>query len=189
MPGYTLSEGSGGLRITLPKGTNWAELCFGTLGTALFTYLLFPAAVHSFHRRPWHSYDHMLMYTGFGFALSLALSPLLWTWALLGRQLLTLDGITFTHRREILGIGFSREYDWSAVRDLRVRVSIPAQPVPGAPAVARVVFHLRGSAVLAFDYGARTFELGRGLDESSAHELVALITQRFPCPTGPNGTN
>jgi hypothetical protein len=181
MAGYTFSEGSKGLRITLPRGTNWAELCLGTLAGVLFTKLLFPAAMVSFHRHPWHFYDHMLMYGGFGFALSLVFSLFMWVWAFLGKQSLTLDGITLTHRREVLGIGFSREYDWSAVRDFRARILAPAQNLPGAPAVANLVFNLRGSAVLAFDYGARTFELGRGLDESSVHELAALINQRFPC--------
>lgn len=109
----------------------------------------------------------------------------MWTWALLGRQSLTLDGVTLLHRREILGIGFSREYEWSAVQDFRLRVQTSAKKVPGAPAVASFVFKLQGSAVMAFDYGARTFELGRGLDESSARELVSRINQRFPCIAGP----
>ena len=183
MPGYSVSEGSHGIRIGLPRGTNWSELCLGTLGAALFTKILLPAAVNSFQRRPWHSYDHMLMYGGFGFAIALASSLLMWIWAFLGRQFIVLDGITLTHRREILGIGFSREYDWSAVRDLRTRILVPKN-IPGAPAAANLVFNLRSSAVLAFDYGARTFELGRGLDESSICEIVAFINQRFPCPTG-----
>jgi hypothetical protein len=50
---------------------------------------------------------------------------------------------------------------------------------------ANFLLSLRGSAVLAFDYGARTFELGRGFDESSVRELVAIINRRFPCSTGP----
>ena len=175
---YTLSEQGGTLLITLPRGANWAELILRTAAAALFTRILFPAAIVSFHRHPWHFYDHMLMYGGFGFALALASSLFRWGWTLLGKQVVTLDGISLVHRREILGIGFSREYDWRAVQDFRVRVQTAAQNLPGAPAAARLFFI--GGAVMAFDYGARTYELGRGLDQSSAAELVARITQRFP---------
>ena len=185
MAGYTLAEDRGTLRVTLPRGTNWVELVLGTAAAALFTKILLPAAILSFQRRPWHIYDHMLMYGGFGFALSLVSSLLMWVWALLGKQSLTLDGITLVHRKEILGVGFSREYEWSAVQDFRLRVQTPAQKVPGASAAASFVFNLQGAAVMAFDYGARTFELGRGLDESFARELVTRINQRFPCVAAP----
>lgn len=185
MAGYTLTEDGGTLRVTLARGTNWPELVLGTSVAALFTKILLPAAILSFQRRPWQIYDHMLMYGGFGFALSLVSSLLMWAWALLGKQSLTLDGVRLVHRREILGIGFSREYEWSAVQDFRLRVQIPAQKVPGASAPASFVFNLQGAAVMAFDYGARTFELGRGLDESSANELVTRINQRFPSIAGP----
>lgn len=180
MASYTLTEEGGTLHITLPKGTNWVELVLGTAVAAFFTKILLPAAILSFQRRPWHIYDHMLMYGGFGFALSLVSSLLLWVWALLGKQSLTLDGATLVHRREVLGIGFSREYQWSAVQDFRLRVQTPARKVPGVSAAANFVFNLEGAAVMAFDYGARTFEIGRGLDESSANELVTRINQRFP---------
>lgn len=180
MTGYALTEDGRTLRVTLPRGTNWAELILGTAAAALFTKVLLPAAIYSFQRRPWHIYDHMLMYAGFGFALSLVSSLLVWVWALLGKQSLAVDGVTLVHRKEILGIGFSREYDWTAVQDFRLRVQAPAQNIPGASSAARLVFNLRGAAVMAFDYGARTFEVGRGLDESSAKDLVTRINQRFP---------
>lgn len=184
MANYTLTEQGGTLLITLPKGTNWGELILGTAAAVLFTKLLLPAAIVSFHRRPWHLYDHMLMYGGFGFAASLVSSLFLWVWTLIGKQVMTIDGVSLVYRREILGIGFSREYDWRAVQDFRVRIQSEAQNIPGAPAAARFVFTMRGAAVMAFDYGARTYELGRGLDESSARDLVARINQRFPS-TGP----
>jgi hypothetical protein len=185
MRAYKLSEAGSGLRFILPNGTSWAELVLATSASGLFTKILLPAAIMSFQRRPWHWYDHMLMYGGFAFALSLAASLFMWIWALLGKQILFLDGITLVHRREILGLGFSREYDWSAVRNVRVRIQAPAQYIANAPAAAKLVFGFAGAAALAFDYGARTFELGRGLDESSAHELVALINHRFSPPSAP----
>jgi hypothetical protein len=189
MPGYTLTEQGRALRIALPKGTNWVELILGTAATALFTKILLPAAIHSFQQRPWHVWDHMLMYGGFGFALSLVSCLLLWIWVLLGKQSVTLDGLALIHRREILGIGFSREYDWSAVQDFRLRIQARTQNAPNPPAAANFLFNLRGAAVMAFDYGARTFELGKGLDESSARELVALINQRFPSNESPAGNS
>ena len=178
MANYVLSDHGGVLQIALPKGTNWFELVVATAATALFTKILLPAALHSFHQRPWHLWDHMLMYGGFGFALSLASCVFLWVWALLGKQFLTLDGVTLVHRREVLGMAFSREYDWSAVEDFRMRLQAARENIPNARA-ARLVRNLAGTAVMAFDYGARTYELGRGLEESSARELVTLINQRF----------
>lgn len=179
MGNYVLSDHGGVLQIELPKGTNWVELILATATTALFTKILLPAALHSFRQRPWHPGNHMLIYGGFGFALSLASCVFLWVWALLGKQFLTLDGVTLVHRREVFGIAFSREYDWRAVQDFRMRLQAAAESLPSAPA-ARLVSNLAGAAVMAFDYGARTYELGRGLDESSTRELVTLINQRFP---------
>ncbi len=184
MADYTLIVQGGTIRITLPKGTNWTELILGTAVTVLFTKDSSTGS-HPFHQRRWHFYDHMLMYVGFGFVLSLASFTFLWLWTLLGEQILTFDGITLVHRREILGIGFSREYDWSAVQDFRLRVQAAPQNIPSSSAAARFVFNVRDAAVMAFDYGARTDELGCGLDRSSASELVTRIYRLFPSTAVP----
>ncbi len=37
-----------------------------------------------------------------------------------------------------------------------------------------------GEGLIAFDYGARTFRIGSGVDEAEAKQVILIIQQRFP---------
>jgi hypothetical protein len=97
----------------------------------------------------------------------------LWLWQLAGQEVVVVRPRSLILRREILGFGRSREFDLRHVRDLRV------SPSPAAARDWGAGLQSWGIAIgpLAFDYGARTYRFGGGVDEAEAKDLVRWITQ------------
>jgi hypothetical protein len=93
-----------------------------------------------------------------------------WVWNVAGREILLLDGATLSISREPIPIPARRDFDWNAVRNLRVSV---------VPRSRRDLSAMFGAGVIAFDYGARTFRVGSGLDEAEATMLIDRIRERF----------
>jgi hypothetical protein len=96
-----------------------------------------------------------------------------WLWNAAGHEIVSLTPTSLTIRRDILGFGRSNEYDLPSVKNLRVVFSLgntnfnfPTQSLAGG--------------TMAFDYGAKTFRFGRGLDEAEASHLVELLKSRYP---------
>lgn len=98
-----------------------------------------------------------------------------WSWQVIGKEILTVHGQTCTTRRDIAGVGFDKKYHLVEIRDLRVQL-------PGfAPIDMSSSLQLWGvgGGVIAFDYGARTYRFGAGLDEAEAKQVVTAIKQRY----------
>jgi len=97
-----------------------------------------------------------------------------WLWQLMGKEIVTVHGQTFTVRRDIGGFGFEKEYELVQMRDLRVG------PVGMNPMDFSSSLQLWGvgGGMIAFDYGARTHRFGAGLDEAETKQVVTAITQR-----------
>ena len=86
-----------------------------------------------------------------------------------------MHGHTLTTRRDIGGYGFDKEYDLTRVRDLRVSaMGRSAWDYSGI-----LEFLGLGGGLVAFDYGAKTYRLGAGLDEAEAKFVVRKITDRY----------
>ena len=77
-----------------------------------------------------------------------------------GKEILVMNSKQLSVRLEIFGMGFSREYDRRAITNLRVPPNAP----PG---------DLRGR--IAFDYGAKTVRIARGIDEAEATMILAEL--------------
>jgi hypothetical protein len=76
----------------------------------------------------------------------------------------------------VLGFGNVREFDLAEVRDLRID-----RPYPGITTLTwNSPAQMFGTGTIAFDYGAKTFRFGLGLDESEARQLVARLNSRHP---------
>jgi hypothetical protein len=86
-----------------------------------------------------------------------------WLWNAIGREVVSLRSGLLVIRREVAGIGLSREYGLADVRNLRVSV-----PPPDAGRWSSPLRFGRAPGVIAFDHGARTVRFGEGLDESEA---------------------
>ncbi|HEU5248590.1 MAG TPA: hypothetical protein VFW15_01260, partial [Thermoanaerobaculia bacterium] len=96
-------------------------------------------------------------------------------WMLLGREVLRVGAETFALRREILGVGRSREFSARDVRNVRYSV---ASFNPWDPNTALLFWGLGGGPI-AFDYGSRTYRFGAGVDEAEARDLMAQIENRL----------
>ena len=97
-------------------------------------------------------------------------------WMLAGYERVTFTGEALTLRREVFGIGRSRAYLLSAVRDLRVIDVAPFAPFT----FGRQDVFGRSSGPLAFDYGAQTIRFGAGVDPAEAKRLAAKVLASKP---------
>lgn len=98
-----------------------------------------------------------------------------WLWQVMGKEMVIVHGQTLTTRRDIGGFGFDKEYNLVQIYNLR------AEPVEFSPLNVSVALQLWGigGGVIAFDYGAKTYRLGAGLDEAEANQAVTAIKKRY----------
>ncbi len=101
-----------------------------------------------------------------------------WFWQVMGKEIVTVHGQAFTTRRDIGGLGFDKEYDLVQMRDLRIG-QIGFNPLELSSSLQLWGV---GGGVIGFDYGARTYRFGAGLDEAEAKQIVTAIKQRYRIP-------
>jgi hypothetical protein len=77
-----------------------------------------------------------------------------------------------------LGLGFPREYSAEHIKALRISTNMNANDIFGWSRAGR--FYGLGGGFIAFDYGSKTINIGSGIDEAEAKQILAEITQRFP---------
>jgi hypothetical protein len=97
-------------------------------------------------------------------------------WSLTGREVITGGGTALLIRREVLGIGRTSEFDAAQVRNLRVA------PMAFNPWDFRhsMSFWGLGGGPVAFDFGARTYRFGAGVEESEASSIAAVLRELLP---------
>jgi hypothetical protein len=95
-------------------------------------------------------------------------------WMLVGRERIILRPRILAIRREALGLGLTREYDLTHVRNLRV--SVGGYDPFGWAAGAR--FWGFGGGPVAFDYGAKSVRLAAAVDEPEAAQIVRELKTR-----------
>ena len=98
-----------------------------------------------------------------------------WSWQVIGREILTVHGQTFTIRRDIAGVGFDKEYKLVEMRDLRMHLT-RFSPIDVSSSLQLWGV---GGGVIAFDYGARTYRFGAGLDEAETKQIITAIKKRY----------
>ena len=169
----TVSEEAGALRFVIPAGRHWFMtlfLPFWLLGWAWGEVTVLSKLIEGGTGAPTvFLWSWLGAWTVGG----------LWTiytlaWNAVGRELVVVDGSTFVLRREILGVGRSKEFDCAQVRGLRASRETVSYGSEGGWVRTRN---------LAFDYGARTCRFGEGLDEAEAQQLVEMVKQRYPVLT------
>lgn len=118
----------------------------------------------------------LFMLTWFGvWTVSGMLAIYAWLWQVLGKEIVTVDGPTFKTRRDIRGFGFDRVYEFSRIRDLRVG-QVKFNPLEFSSSLQLWGV---GGGMIAFEYGARTYRFGAGLDEVEAKQAVTAIKKRY----------
>ena len=91
-----------------------------------------------------------------------------WLAQVLGKEIVSLSHSTLTIQRNVTGFEKAKEYDLTHVRNLRA----------GEP--SRDYFRRRqmstfAAGTIAFDYGAKTFRFGAGVDEAEAAMIIAEL--------------
>lgn len=97
-------------------------------------------------------------------------------WQCAGKELLEASPYSLNIRRQIFGLGWTRAFVAADVHDLRVS----PQPLPRYGRGYHVQTPWRWLGPLAFDYGAKTYRFGAGIDEAEAKHIVKLIQSHFP---------
>ena len=174
-PKSTMVDTPEGLEVVVPARRNWfmtAFLGFWLIGWA-WGEITVPAeffkdglpAGSKLFTVAW-----LLMWTlGGGAALFIFL------WSLAGRERIRLGGGALLIRKEVLGVGRSREYDLSLVRNLR---SAPPAYNP-LDSRSSMQFWGIGGGLVRFDYGASTIRFGASFDESEAANVVERFKARY----------
>lgn len=161
----TVIDSSSGLEVIIPAKKNpWP---FVVLGFCFVIWALFSLAlgdlVFSRGLLP-ESIPELFLLTALGaWALGGIGFFCACLWLLLRRERVRLQRDSLLIQREALGYSRNRDFELTHVQDLRV-----------APV------HLSLSGLLAFDYGARTFRFGSGLDEAEARSIAEALLARNP---------
>jgi hypothetical protein len=176
-PRSTLVEEGDGVRLTIPVRRNPGMLVFlpiwlagwtvgGVMAAAQLLWGNLPDPVAPAFLTLWL----ILWAASEGFLIYVL------CWNLAGREVVLVNAQDLITRREVFGMGRSQEFDRMQVRDLRCS-PLAYNPYDFASGMA---FWGMGGGLIGFDYGARTYRFGAGLDEAEAKMLVATLGERFP---------
>lgn len=105
-----------------------------------------------------------------------AVGTVLWQFA--GREVISIGSGTLEHRVEAFGIGRTRSYRLSDVKNLRA-TDFSANPFTNQAAWFPPVTG-SGFGPVAFDYGARTMRFAPALEEAEAKLLVGKLASHLP---------
>lgn len=174
----TITDTVQGLRIVMPCRRSWLVICF--LGLWISGWAVGEVMVtRQFVNEDAPPGGEVFMLTWLGvWTVGGAVAIYAWLWQIMGKEIVTVDGQRFTTRRDIGGFGFDKEYDLVQMRDLRVG-SVGMNPLDFSSSLQLWGV---GGGVMVFDYGARTYRFGAGLDEAEAKQIVTAIKQRYHIP-------
>lgn len=176
-PRFHVEATADGLRAVIPARRNWFVVLFLTawLGGWAFGEI---SAASELLRDSDKAQPGFLAFWLIGWTLGGAFAATAVVWQVAGREVLSINSDTLLHRAEAFGLGWSRSYRASEVRNFRStdyasntftnqRTWLP--PITGS-----------GFGPVAFDYGARTIRMAPSLEEAEAAMLVRELSSRLP---------
>lgn len=104
-----------------------------------------------------------------------------WLWMLVGKERILMGSSTLSIKRDVAGLGRTRRYGLSRIRNLRVMLRPTGLRDFGATARA---IGLTGG-VIAFECAGATIRFGAPLDEAEARAVVERMRQRYAFPEAP----
>jgi hypothetical protein len=170
----TVLDEAGVLRISIPAKRRWFLILSLILWLSMWLYAGIAATGTQITREGEPPFFRLIWLVFWAAGSLFALYALLWMLA--GREVVRVAGSEISLRREILGLGRSREFDAAAVRNFRSSV-VPFNPWDPSSAL---MFWGLGGGTITFDYGPRTYRFGAGLDEAEAKSLAVMIGSRIP---------
>lgn len=174
-PRYTISSEAGVLTIACPPRRNWLLLLFlmawlgawTVVGTSTFTEVTKPGEHQAF-----------LAFWLVGWALGELCVLAIVLWQLAGLEKLSIVRGNLIQRVSIAGIGRDREFSGTEVRNLRATTPMLTAWMDQRSFVPPTFGS--GYGAIAFDYGAKTYRIGAGLDEAEARQVVATLSKQNP---------
>jgi hypothetical protein len=174
---YTVEAAEQGLRASIPARRNWFILLFLMVWLGGWVFGEVSAASELLNPKG-RGPSAFLAFWLAGWTLGGAFCAGTVLWQLAGREILLVTPSELTHRVEVFGLGWTRTYQKSEVKNFRAtgysnnpftnqRAMFP--PIGGS-----------GDGPIAFDYGARTIRLAPGLEEAEAKMLVRELASQLP---------
>ena len=166
------------LRIRIPSRKQWFQIPFLAFWL-VFWFFGWTFAATSLFTAPLGADMFLLVWLIFWSAGGVfALTTLLWM--VLGEERVEISYNVFCVKRHIWGIGQTKSYDLSYIKDLRVTSHSIGYSFWNNRRHNHVTTVWKMDGPITFDYGAKTIRFGDGVDEAEAKQIVKLIQQYFP---------
>jgi len=164
----TISEDSGTLQISVPMKRSWFVILFLVFWLGMWQ-MGWRDTAKQLSRNPAQPF---LLFWIAGWTLG-GIWAVAWCLRMLaGQDLVTVKEDTFGIRKQVLTLGWTKQYLRPQMRDLRFR-----------PEFRKGRGHQ--ASCIAFDYGAKTITFADGLDEAEANQIIATIQQRYKIAVTP----
>lgn len=165
-PRFSVEEGPG-LRLTLPCKKDWFRILFFSVwmvGWYFGESSELPKLIKGIHSGKVLIFGlvWLVMWTSFGLLFGSWI-----IWRLLGSEVIAVMNERLSLRKQIAGIGTSREFEISQIAALRFR------PEYGSGKRYQ-------ESHIEFDYGAKTYNFGTGIQPAEASQLLALVAKWAP---------
>jgi hypothetical protein len=174
---FSVEPVPGGIKATVPARRNWFVLlflCAWSVGWVL-------GEIHAIKvlTSPSESSPQLFMLvwiTGWTIGGVFVAATILWQLA--GKEVLSIGPTLFEHRVEAFGVGRTRSYKKTEIRNLRT-TEYASNPLTNQTAMLPPVTGA-GYGPVAFDYGARTFRFAPSLEDAEAKLLVEKLAAHLP---------
>jgi hypothetical protein len=175
-----MAGGPEGLEIVIPANRNLALAIF--LGMWLAGWLMGVWNAIGQVRRDLGSDPFLLIWLTTWTVAGIVVAYL-WLWTLVGNERIIMGTSMLRVKRDVLGLGWTRVYALTKIRNLRV--AAPSRRL-GSPNLALGLAGFMGGTI-AFEYEGRTIRFGASLDEAEAQTVVDRMRQRYGFREAPAG--
>lgn len=174
-----MTHEAGILTLTIPAKRNWFILLF--LGFWICGWavgeVMAPVSFLS-GKAPTEAIIFMIAWLGM-WTVGGAFAIYAWLWQVAGKEIIQVSTSSISRRRALFRFGATKEFGLAHVRNLRIA---PPQGFNPFDFTAAGSFWGISGGTIAFDYGAKTFRVGQGLDEAEAQSIVRKIKEVVRIP-------
>ena len=165
-PRFSVEEGPA-LRLTVPCKKDWLRILFFSVwmvGWYLGESSELPKVIKGIRSGEVPGFDlgWLIMWTLAGLVFSLWI-----IWRMLGSEVIGVANGKLSLRKQIAGLGPTREFETSQIAALRFR------PEQGSGKGHR-------ESGIELDYGAKTYNFGSGMEPAEASQLLELVAKWAP---------
>ena len=175
IPRFQVDEDQNGYQIRIPMRRNWFMVAFLLLWLGGWTFGEL-SVIDTLLKGKAHGGPvlFLLFWLG-GWTLGGAWALYTAASMLIGREIVVVNGPELAVKTQVGSWTRSKEFDLATVQNLRVSVATynNGRFSPQVPWLGNV-------GNVAFDYGAKTYRFGTGLEEAEAQAIVDALQQRCP---------